>query len=156
MIILGSLTFAAIAAVGIAGALIYANRSTAPPVVDSAGLGDVPVPGGGLGGIWQGTGFDLLGNQVLVEIVIQDAGTFSQTESGPIGNFYQAGRWVIVGDGLIRLTIDEYYPTEFCGPRGCEPIRLADSATITYRLLDGMTLEIAGSDGQIRRFQRVG
>ena len=177
-LILGSLTFAGIAAVGIAGAVINANRSAAPAADDAAaaddgpGLGDGcfdapvapppppvadgPVAGGGLAGIWQGTGFDLVGNQVFVEIVIQDAGTFSQTESGQIGNFYQAGRWGIVGDGLIRLTIDEYFPTEFCGPLGCEPVRLAETATITYRLLDGMTLEIAGSDGQIRRFQRVG
>lgn len=142
----------------------------APPLVSVAPVGDGGQggagQGGGLGdtaeqlgftlpGVWRGASVDLAGNPTVIDVSILESGTFTQSENGPLGLFYLAGGWTVVGDGLLRLTIDEYFPTEFCGPLGCTPNLVAPAYTVQYRFLGSDQLETTDASGRTVRFQRV-
>lgn len=120
------------------------------------GLGDTAEQlGFALPGVWRGASVDLAGNPTVIDVSILESGTFTQSENGPLGLFYLAGGWTLVGDGLLRLTIDEYFPTEFCGPLGCTPNLVAPAYTVQYRFLGSDQLETTDASGRTVRFQRV-
>ena len=82
--------------------------------------------------------------QVITDLAIYD-GTFVETVSIPSAYyfFYMTGPYeVYEAQGIIRFKIDEYYPTEWCGPLECIEILMPDYETNLYTFLDANTLRL--------------
>lgn len=80
-------------------------------------------------GTWEGSFTDFTGSTAAVLMTFMPGGTYVQTTYFANGfQFYMSGRYQVLQNGqVLRLTIERYSPTEWCGPLGCNPIRVPDA-----------------------------
>jgi hypothetical protein len=89
------------------------------------GVGGGGGTGGNLVGTWRAAYNDPLVGPTTVDLVLQPNGQFSESYTSASSLTYITGPYFInfAGTpGLLRLRIEQQYPTEFCGPLGCTPI----------------------------------
>ena len=116
------------------------STPTAPPTTKPTGGGTA----GQLLGAWHSDIVDDEYGQVVTDLAIYD-GTFVETVSIPAAYyfFYMTGPYEVYEDqGIVRFKIDEYYPTEWCGPIDCVEIHMPDYETNLYTFLDPNTLRL--------------
>lgn len=125
------------------------------PVVPPVGPGGGDVSGGGavgaeaLVGVWQGQTVDSVGNPAVIQVSMMPNGTYTQTVESIASRDYLSGNWIVVDVSTIRFTILDYYPTEFCGPLGCTPIRPMPGFTINFRFLTPNRIEVREAGGSM-------
>ena len=89
------------------------------------------------------------------ELVIQNNGRFSKLDSSQTNKTMISGTVsVSQNPPVLRLNIQDWAPKEFCGPLGCEPIRMIAAEVYRFQFQDAATLVLSDSNGSYA-FQRA-
>lgn len=106
------------------------------------GDGGAPGDTGQLVGVWEGAYQHPTYGRAQVQTVLQASGSFSQTTVYPDAGqqFSMSGTYEVMPGSLIRFTIEDYQPRQFCGPLGCNAISVGTGETVAYSFVDRDTL----------------
>lgn len=121
-----------------------------------AGEGNAPEgdPGGGqLVGIWIGEGTDILGNQAVIETVLEPGGRFSQTTYSSGDPIWITGTYRLIDEATIRFTIEDH-TRRWCGPLGCQDLYFQDGETTFFEFVDADTMVTWGYQNPARQVHR--
>ncbi len=100
-------------------------------------------------GHWKGETKDRWGNKVILQLILDEDGTFAQrTENGTMGLTVDTWGKAQIGTDVLRLDVEGFKPLNFCGSNGCEAIQVSD-LTVPYRVVDPNAIETP--DGILRR-----